>query len=244
MTKNWITAILAGVTLGLASSLSVAQNEPPQPAPEQPPQRQATARFYMPPVRGKPGGTVSGATRGTVKPMTPLPTIDIIAPDGHSGLTASAAPSLYFYVSRRVAYPTRLTISVARQPTPVIETNIPPPQAAGIYAIHLSDHGVRLEPGIIYTWSISIILDPNAPSRDIVATASLARVPLDPDLDAVLRAAPAWRRAALFASAGLWYDAVTAAAELNQHAVLDELLTEVGLTRPLAGSPTSSALAK
>jgi hypothetical protein len=167
-----------------------------------------------------------------VKPATPLPTIDILAPDGHSGLSASAMPTLYFYVSRRVIYPTRLTISAPGQPAPVIETNIPSPQAAGIYAIRLSDYRVRLDLSVVYTWSVSVILNPSAPSRDIVASASLLRILPDPNLDAVVRGVPAARRAALFADAGLWYDAVAAAADLNQRGALDALMNEVGLIEP------------
>src|SRR5215472_1024977 len=230
MTQNWIAATLAAITVGLAPSLSLAQTQPRQLPPNQPPETEAVV--YKPPVRGVPGGRVGGATRGTVKPATPLPTIDIIAPDGHSGLTASTAPTLYFYVSRRVTDPTRLTISAPGQPAPVIETNIPSPQAAGIYAIRLGDYRVRLDPGVVYTWSISIIRNPNAPSRDIVASASLVRVQLDPNLDAAVRTVPASHRAGLFANAGLWYDAVAAAADLNQRAALDTLMNEVGLAEP------------
>jgi hypothetical protein len=230
MTKNWIAATLAAITVGLAPSVLLAQTQPRQLAPNQPPETEAVV--YKPPVRGVPGGRVGGATRGTVKPATPLPTIDIIAPDGHSGLTTSTAPTLYFYVSRRVPYPTRLTISAPGLPAPVIEKNIPSPQAAGIYAISLGDYRVRLDPGIVYTWSVSVILNPSAPSRDIVASASLLRILRDPSLEAAARAAPSARRAALFADAGLWYDAVAAAADLNQRAALDALMHEVGLAEP------------
>jgi hypothetical protein len=162
----------------------------------------------------------------------PLPTVDIIAPDGHSGLTTNAAPTLYFYVSRRVTYPTRLTISAPGQPAPVVETNIASPQAAGIYAIHLGDYRVRLDPGVVYTWSVSVILNASAPSRDIVASASLLRILPDPNLDAAVRAAPSTRRVVLFADAGLWYDAIAAAADLDQHAALDAMMNEVGLVEP------------
>ena len=227
MAKNWITATLAAIILGLVPSLSIAQNEPSQLAPKQSPKPETVV--YKPPVRGVPGGRVGGATRGTVKPAMPLPTIDIIAPDAHSGLTTSVAPTLYFYVSRRVTYPTRLTISAPGQPAPVIETNIASPQAAGIYAIHLGDYRVRLDPGVVYTWSVSVILNPSVPSRDIVASASLVRVLPDPNLDAAVHAASSPRRAALFADAGLWYDAVAAAADLDQHGALDALMSEVGL---------------
>jgi hypothetical protein len=234
MTELWIKATSAGVTLGLVLLFSAARGEPPPPPPEQPRQQEVkpSDHYFKPPVPDFPGGTVAGQTRGTVKPTTPLPTIEIIAPDRHSGLTTSPAPSLYFYVSRRVTDPTRLTIRAPMQPTPVLEANIPPPPAAGIYAVRLTDHRVRLEPGIVYTWSISVIRNPNAPSRDIVASASLVRVPLDPNLDATVGAAPASRRAVLLANAGLWYDAVAAAADLNQRAVLDALMNEVGLVEP------------
>src|SRR5208282_3532629 len=137
MPKNWITVILAGANLACFPPHSTAQTAPPQPVP---------VVFVS-----IPGGTVEGKFRGTVKPTMPLPTVKIIAPDGYSGLTASPSPNLYFYVSERVTKETRFTIRAPGQPTPIIETCIQQPQAAGIYAIHLADHRVRLEPGIIYT---------------------------------------------------------------------------------------------
>ena len=94
---------------------------------------------------------------------------------------------------------------------------------------------VRLEPGIVYTWSVSVILNPKARSRDIVASASLMRTVAEPTVEAALRAASPNRRAAILAQAGLWYDAVAAAAEtasLDRHAALDALMTEVGLLEP------------
>jgi hypothetical protein len=238
MAKTWITATLAAITVGLVPSLSVAQNSQPQLPPKQSPQVEAAV--YKPPVRGVPGGRVGGATRGTVRPAIPLPTVDIIAPDGHSGLTTSAAPTLYFYVSRRVTYPTRLTISTPGQPAPIIETNISSPSAAGIYSVRLGDYQVRLNPGVVYTCSLSIILNSRAPSRDIVASASLLRILPDPNLDAALRAAPLGGRAAILADAGVWYDAIALAADLHQHATLDAMMNEVGLGEPASYDLESS----
>jgi Domain of Unknown Function (DUF928) len=220
------------VTLGLllAPALAVGQNPPAAPPAGQPDAGAPPA--YKPPLRGAPGGRVGGASRGTVKPATPLPIIDLLAPADHTGLTASATPTLYFRVSRPVSYPMRLTISAPRQPRPIIETNIPSPPAAGIYAIRLADYRVRLEPGIVYTWSVSAILKPGAPSRDIVASASLLLVPADPRLDDAARAASPARRPALLAEAGLWYDAVAAAAVLDRRTALEALMSEVGLVGP------------
>jgi hypothetical protein len=170
-----------------------------------------------------------------VKVTVPLPTIDLLAPDGHTGLTTSATPTLYFFVSRPIDWPTQFTISTSTQTKPILEVNIPAPRQAGVYSIRTADYPVRLEPGILYTWSVSTILNPKARSRDIVASASLLRTTAEPAIEVTLRAAPPDRRAALLAQAGLWYDAVAAAAEaaaFDRHAILDELMNEVGLVEP------------
>jgi hypothetical protein len=230
---------LVTANLLLAPSLAVGQNPMPVPAG----QLDAQPPAYKPPLRGAPGGRIGGASRGTIKSATRLPIIDLLAPEDHAGLTTSAAPTLYFRVSWQANYPMRLTISAPRQPLPIIEANIPSPPAAGIYAIRLADYRVRLEPGIVYTWSVSVILKPGAPSRDIVASASLLRVPADLKIDDVARTASPTHRPALLAEAGLWYDAVAAAAVLDRQTALEALMSEVGLTRPVVGSLQSSGAA-
>jgi Domain of Unknown Function (DUF928) len=127
------------------------------------------------------------------------------------------------------------TISAPLRPEPVIEVNIPAPQQAGVYAIRTADYHLQLQPAVVYTWSVSAILNAKAPSRDIVASASLLRTAPDPSLESALRGTPSNRRAAVFAQAGLWYDAVAAAAEMeafDRHAALDALMNEVGLVEP------------
>ena len=81
----------------------------------------------------------------------------------------------------------------------MLEVDVPAPREAGIHSLRTADFNVRLEPGILYTWSVSVILDPKAHSRDIVASASLLRTAPDPALEAALRAAPFNGRAALLA---------------------------------------------
>ena len=205
---------------------------PPSPANAE----EASVRpEYKPPARGAPGGRVGGASRGTVKATTPLPTIELLAPDQYAGQTTSPSPTLYFYVSQPIAWPTKFTVSAPSRPDPVVEANIPAPQQAGVNAIRTADYRVRLQPGVLYTWSVSVILNPKAPSRDIVASASLLRTAPDAELESALRAAAAGQRAALFAQAGFWYDAVAAAADIeafDRHAALDALINEVGLVEP------------
>jgi hypothetical protein len=228
--------VIAGlVTVGVLAACpapAVAQTAAPAAATdEEPPSKPE----YKPPPRGVPGGRVGGASRGTVKATVPLPTIELLAPDGHAGLTTSPTPTLYFYVSRPITWPTQFTISAPSHPNPVVEVNIPAPQQAGIYAIHTADHHVQLQSGVLYTCSVSVILNTKARSRDIVASASLLRTAPDPVLESALRGAPTSRRATLFAQAGFWYDAVAAAADMeafDRDAALDALMNEVGLVEP------------
>ena len=230
-TRGLAAAAIAAIWLVPPPSALAQNDAPPAAHDETPPGEPA----YKPPPRGAPGGRVGGASRGTIKATVPLPTIDLLAPDEHTGLTTSATPTLYFFVSQPIAWPTQFTISTATQPKPILEVNIPAPREAGVYSIRTADYPVRLEPGVFYTWSVSVILNPKARSRDIVASASLLRTTAEPTIAAALRAAIPDGRTAFLAQAGLWYDAVAAAAEmagLDRHAALDALMNEVGLVEP------------
>jgi hypothetical protein len=234
MNKNLIFIVLS---VAVSAASLVPTPSPGLAPPPLPAQGEAALAIpeYKPPARGAPGGRVGGASRGTVKATMPLPTIDLLAPDGNAGQTTSPTPILYFYVSQPITWPTQFTISAPLRPDPVIEVNIPAPQQAGVYAVRTADYHVQLQPGVLYTWSVSVILNPKAPSRDIVASASLLRTAPDPTLESTLHGAPPSRRAALFAQAGFWYDAVAAAADMeafDRHVALDALMNEVGLAEP------------
>jgi len=217
------------VVVALAPALALAQNAGPEAAA---PGGGQSPPIYKPPLRGAPGGRVGGASRSAVRLTAPLPRVELLAPADHTGLTASATPTLYFFVSRPVAVPAQFTISAPSQPAPVLEVAIPSPPAAGFYPLRLADYRVRLQPGIAYTWSVSLVLDPNAWSRNIVASATILYDPQAGGLGAGGAAGGAG--VAALAGAGLWYDAVAAAAQgqnLDRHAALDALTREVGLDR-------------
>ena len=241
MTARCAPFIIAAAALAAATGVSVgtaAQTRQEETVVQQ-------SEPYRPPLRGAPGRRVGGASRGTFKVAAPLPTIELLAPSDHAGLSANPAPSLYFFASGPVAWPTRFTISAPGRPAPVLEVAIPAPVAAGIYRVDLADYRLRLLPGIVYTWSVSAILDPRIPARDIVASASLMLSPPDPAVAAALAVVPATRRAALYARTGLWYDAVAAAVAAepgDRHAGLDALLRQVGLAGAAAYDRQAAAL--
>jgi Domain of Unknown Function (DUF928) len=219
----------AAALIGLLA-LAVVVAGAPVLAPAQVAQDEAPV--YKPPFRGAPGHRVGGASRGSGVGAAPAATIDLFAPDGHAGETANPSPTLYYFVSGRIDQPMQATISAPRRAVPMLEVNIPAPRGPGIYLLRLGDFRVRLDENIVYTCSISAIADPKERANDIVASASLLRTQADPALESAIRAAPQ-RRVALLAQAGLWYDAVAAAAEAKDpasHAALDALLDQIGLT--------------
>jgi len=239
MTPGCFRLIIAAAALAAATALPIGvsaqtpRGETAAPPPGEP--------AYRPPLRGAPGGRVGGASRGLFRAAAPLPTIEVLAPSDHAGLSANPTPSLFFFVSGPVRWPILFTISAAGRPAPVLEARIPAPAAAGIYRVDVADYGVRLEPGTVYTWSVSAILDPRIRARDIVASASLMLSAPDP---AGTVASPT-RRAALYAGAGRWYDAVAAAvaaAPVDRHAALDALLRQVGLAGLAAYDRQATAL--
>jgi hypothetical protein len=225
-------SVITTAAVFISSIPSVAQKSATPPAQNQ---QAASEPKYKPPPRGAPGGRVGGASRGTIRATVPLPTIELLAPDGHAGLTTNPTPILYFFVSQPITWPIQFTISAPTRSNPLVEVNIPAPRRAGVYALRTADYRVRLETGVLYTWSVSVILNPEARSRDIVASASLLRTAPDPATERALGGISASQRAVLFAQAGLWYDAVAAAADVeafDRHAALDALMDEVGLVEP------------
>lgn len=217
--------LFAALAVPLAAAPAIAQSqEPPAAAPAP----------YKPPLRGAPGGRVGGASRGAPAGVS-LPTIELIAPADHTGLAASATPVFYFYISQAPRWPTQFTISQPLVAKPVVEVTIPTPTGPGLHAVRLADYGARLDPGVIYTWSVSVVLDPNDWSKNVVASATIERQASE--LPAAAAVADPRQRTALLAQAGLWYDAVAAAAaaaNVDRHAALDGLMEQVGLTGPAA----------
>ena len=224
-----LVLLMAAAIVPGSAPASFAQSAQPSAAPP-PAAAAAPPAIYRPPLRGAPGGRVGGASRSALVPAEPLPVISLFAPADHTGLTASSEPSLYFFISRGSRWPTELAIAAPGQAAPVLDTRIPTPTAAGIYALPLARYHVHLQPGVIYTWSVSVVLDPHAWSRNIVASATIMFEPQQaarpgPGI------APAQRVAEL-AGAGLWYDAIAAAIadeDRDGHVAVDALLHQVGL---------------
>jgi hypothetical protein len=154
----------------------------------------------------------------------------------HTGLTAKASPTLYWFVSRDADAAQALSLMPADGVEPLVELRVAETTRAGVQRIDLAEHGVVLEPGIDYQWSVALIPDASRRGRDVVAAAEVRRI-VDADVTARVAAAPAAERGHVLAAAGIWYDALDFLSreiarhpeERALHERRAELLAQVGL---------------
>ncbi len=164
--------------------------------------------LYVPPKKGAPapGLKRGGGTRGMNKSV---PVISVLAPD-HVGLTLLEQPVLFWFAPTKQNLSYEFTLIAETAESPAVEVKLPQPSQPGIQQIKLSDYNVKLSQGERYQWSVSVIMDPEEPSANIVAKGVIERIDrnkLEQPLPNGLSKADAPKR---YAEAGLWYDAVMA----------------------------------
>jgi hypothetical protein len=170
------------------------------------PRAPAPVPVYVPPEVGSPLGRVGASTRGAGRQAT----LQLLAPD-HLGVTTAEGPTLYWYLAQPTKTRIDLTISDESSVEPLLDLELPTPATAGIHALRLSDHGVRLAPDANYQWSVSLVPDPAQRSKDFVVSAWIRRSAPAATLRDRIAAATSEGRAFVFAESGVWYDAIEAA---------------------------------
>jgi hypothetical protein len=194
---------------------------------------QASTPVYIPPKRGAPGGRVGGGTRGPNQTFT----LSVLAPD-HTGLTALAQPTLYWYLSKSISTQVEFTLIENDMARPLVEKVLSPPFEAGIHRLQLADFGVQLTPGRQYQWSITLVTNPKRRSKDVLAGATIERFSFPEATASKLARADRPEAVRVYAQAGHWYDAVAVLSELIDGSPMDAalrrqraaLLQQVGLT--------------
>jgi len=232
-----------------AATESTSEKSPKslEPVSAAPPASASLRLLYVPPDRGKPVRPTGGATRGTDKKV---PLMFALTPD-HVGQTVSAQPSLFWYIERTPDASMRLefTLFDQAQDEPEVETTLPTPDHAGIQRIRLADYGVELKPGAEYEWSVTLVVDPEKRSKDVVVTGWIDRVEHSGRLTARLENESSAQSAAIYAQEGLWYDSFAALSDqIDSHpgdatllAQRTDVLRQVGLTRVADGAQPRTA---
>lgn len=194
---------------------------------------------YKPPKESAPRARIGGQSRG-VENDTPF--LIALVPD-HIAFTIKQDPSLCWYLSRHTSRPLTITVVDSRGIRPILEQELPSTLRAGIHCVRLRAYGVGLKEREQYRWFVTLVVDPEKPSQDVVAGGMIERIPFDEacmldmpcswtscQLDAVYR----------YAESGLWYDAIACLVELmeqdpDKHTLqrmLDHLLRQSGVDLP------------
>jgi len=192
---------------------------------------------YKPPLRGAPQARVGGGTRGSGSEAV----LQVLAPD-HVGLTTQAQPTLYWYA--RTASVARFEVALidAEAIDPLLEVETDAGMSAGVQHLNLGDHGISLQPGVSYQWSVALVADADNRSSDLVASGVIERIELDESQDNRIRGSHGMQRVQALASEGLWYDALDAVSLLiaaspeddSLQAARNQLLAQVGLAEVAA----------
>ena len=236
--------VLAG-HLALTGTFAGAQ-QAADPKPESTSAAKSSALdtlIYVPHDYGAPEVTETGGARGAGQAEATLPDLLVLAPP-RLARTLSAQPTLYWYVSGPSSVPLRLTLLdfEGTSPEPLLELELDPVPAAGVYGASLAEHDVRLEQGRLYEWSVALEINQDGYSNEPVAKTIMAAEAADPALLAKIADAPALARIEALAAAGYWYDALDllaqriAADDPSQpwRELLAGLLEQVGLQAVVA----------
>jgi hypothetical protein len=171
------------------------------PPPLEPPSQPTTSALpeYRPPRRGAPRAKIGGGRRGIPALPTPL----VLAP-GHLAQTVAGRPSLFWHIDAVPSQDSSVIFTLIDEGSidPIVEAELSLPKQAGIQRIRLVDHGVKLQPGIEYEWSVALVVDPSQRSKDVVSTGYIRRISEPSEL----RLRPPCVTS--YADLGLWYDAL------------------------------------
>jgi hypothetical protein len=175
---------------------------------------------YVPPklpARGGLQGTQGAGSRGQAGDLQ----VTLLTPFAPQpmGQTVAARPTFYWLLSTApnanragITLPVTLDFTLMQRGVaqPLVFKRLPVKQL-GLVKLEMPSGSPELKPGVEYRWTVSIVRDPVRRSLNPTWQSSIVRVPLSPELAQKLKATISERdRAALYAEASLWYDALNA----------------------------------
>lgn len=260
---SFVSAIALFIFLSIPIQVQAQSNHPatskqqPQQKPPNEQKNKAADRFVppIPPDLGSPGQREGAASRGGCplmeNPLTALVPVTKAAsgekqqgklakpaPEFVWSLTAAEHPTFLFYVP--YSPPSLKSVEFAlqdRDDNDVYRTYVKLPATSGIVSLNLPAASKPLLIGKPYHWFFKISCDPQTTSVPIFVEGWVQRVTPSSTLTSQLKTASPQQRIDLYATNGLWQDALTSLAELrlvnpddaNLKADWNKLLQSVGL---------------
>lgn len=201
-------------------------------------------RPFDPPSRGAPATTTGGASRSNcVEGAVPL---TAVMPANRMAVTASASPTLFFYVPETVASEAELVVKDENE-NDIGRMTVKLPNEPGIVAIALSESETfpQLEVGQQYQWYFAMICNPSDRLANVFIDGWIERRDPSPSLMNDLKTAEPQAAIELYLNADLWQDAVATLGELRRvnpndatlAAQWQELLSAAGVAQNIAEAP-------
>ena len=162
-----------------------------------------------------------------------VPANDTSDAESVGGFTTAERPTFWFYVPYQLPLTGEFVLRDLDQNV-VYKTPVTLPGKPGVYAISLPTTAARLNAGKQYYWYFKVYCQPDAKLVSFVE-GWIQRTSLNPAVESQLQNATPQQKIALYASNGIWYEALTAAAELRSTNSSDRnwvnLLQDVGLSK-------------
>ncbi len=184
--------------------------------------REESGPLYTPPKKYSPRARIGGQYRGT---EGPIPEVQAIVPD-HVGFTVKPTPTLNWFISKPTPHRVIFTLTSMDSIRPLYEGPVAEAAKEGIHSIDLKSLGITLQPDVQYRWHVSVVLDPETHSKDLVAGGIIERCEftdctvLQPNLSCSQQSVVENMRN------GFWYDAMGCLCSL-----IDNSPSEAGLRR-------------
>lgn len=166
---------------------------------------------YTPPAEAGPAVRIDGI--GTRSTGPAAPSLYMLAPV-HVGLTTKDQPTVYWYLSKPVQTRVELAIVQSKKIIPIFDVKVGDSGQAGVQRFRFADHNLKLAPGIEYRCTVALVLDRQSRSKDVVASCVIKRIEPLSSLTSRLASAQPSEAAFIYASEGIWFDAMDALAGL------------------------------
>ena len=194
------------------------------------------AVIYRPLLRDVSQSKVGGSTRGKDDETAIL---QVLTPE-HTGLTLQAQPTLYWYASTPMATRFEIALIGKDKSKPLLEVEAGSGKVAGIQQLDLGDHDISLQPEVSYQWSVTQVIDKDSQSKGVIASGVIERMEPGEGLTSRIERSHGTELANVYASEGIWYDALETLSSMIDKSPEDQslvairasLLDQVGLHVP------------
>lgn len=174
----------------------------------------ALAQQYTPPKRGIPGRREGAGTRSPNDCVSGKKPLTALSPTDSFSTTTSQTPTLFWYVPKTTAVmgELRITDDIDKD---VYSALVPLKGGAGVLSHPLPKSVTnQMEPEKDYRWQFSMICDINQPSSNPFVEGVVQRIKVNDALSMALGKAVNVRdRASIYASSGIWQDAIATLAQ-------------------------------